>query len=142
MISRNKINLVVFASYCVILCFLVLGCEEKCPTCPTYKNYYIVRVSGDGAIGTTGSSVTLKVLVTDRAGFPIEGCRVDWEIIEGRGTLSEETTTTSVKYYIYDIGGEASVDLTLGEIPGEIKVKATVFANGESVVFTVTASET
>ena len=97
------------------------------------EQLFITRVRGNNQtyiIRTTLSS--FEVLVTDGNGFPIEDTRVDWEIIEGEGSLPYETTITSNS-------GKTSIQLTFGEAIGEVKVKATVFGSGEFVIFTVTA---
>ena len=135
----------------VISMLLVVGCEgpvgpqgekgEKGDDGESYiiqptEQIYITRKSGNNQTGNVRTKLTNKfqVLVTNGFGQPLDDIRVDWDIIEGEGSLSYESDITSPN-------GEMSHShyLTFGDTAGEVKVKATVFASGESVVFSATA---
>jgi len=71
--------------------------------------------------------------VNDGNGRIVVGIRVDWEIIQGEGTLYNETTVTGSD-------GKTS-NIIFPQKVGEIRIKATVFGSEESVVFTITVLE-
>ncbi|RKY58176.1 MAG: hypothetical protein DRP95_06210 [Candidatus Latescibacterota bacterium] len=106
------------------------SCNKK-PTEPEVLN--ITCVSRDRQEGLLGSTLdSLVVLVTDSKGRPVEGRRVDFEVVQGEGKLSVKSTLT-------DASGKAYTVLTLGNRSGTVKVKATLFGHDKSVVFTATA---
>ena len=100
-----------------------------------------------GLIFKTGSSEWIRVLVTDKNGNPIEECRVDQSKIEGDTSLYIESTTTWIIYEDHQVnlwGTEPSVarvTINFGITTSIVKVKATVFANGESVKLTMEVIE-
>ncbi|MCD6505600.1 Ig-like domain-containing protein [Candidatus Poribacteria bacterium] len=76
------------------------------------------KISGDGQTGVVGTILQpLVIMVTDQNGNPIAGVSVKFEVIEGSGTLSTDETVTGDD-------GKANVELTLGSVPGTVKVKA------------------
>jgi len=131
-----------FILYTFLLSLFIIGCDKDCPTCPNVNDYYITNVRGDGLTFYAGSSEWIKVLVTDGNGSPIENCRVDWSV-QGDATLYEQSTTTWIRYedpLVNHYGadpGVARVTIMFSNKTGIVKVKATVFANGKSVILTI-----
>ena len=78
----------------------------------------------------------IYVLVTDGKGNPLGGKRVDWEIVQGEGTLQYQTTVTKSTHYTTEDRG-----LTFNRVSNlasdEVQVKATVFGYDASVIATV-----
>lgn len=93
----------------------------------------IARVSGNNQTAVPNSYLpdSLVVLVTDSGGHPVDSQRVDFEVVEGAGTLSVESALS-------DATGYASTRLRLGEEPGQVRVRAQVFGTREAVFFTAT----
>ncbi|HYO45858.1 MAG TPA: hypothetical protein VEY33_04135 [Gemmatimonadota bacterium] len=78
-------------------------------------------VSGDSQIGDTGRLLEdfLVFRVTDAAGRPVAGIRVEWEVVAGGGQVSGKRHET-------DIEGLAAGNFTLGPEPGEHVARALV----------------
>jgi Big-like domain-containing protein len=73
-----------------------------------------------------------QVRVVDRYGNPIPDAPVSWQVVAGRGTVSESTTLT-------DAEGKATTQWTLGDRIGVQKLTATVAdVTIPSLVFTAT----
>ncbi len=93
-------------------------------------------VSGDNQVGTVGATLPnpLVVVVRDADNRPVSGVPIDFQVISGSGSLSQSRVNTAGN-------GKASVLLTLGNVPGEVRVAARADAlAGSPVVFTVTAT--
>ena len=76
----------------------------------------LLKIAGDGQLGTTGlASAPLRVRLT-RNGQPISQGDVDWRVVSGDATLSETHTKT-------DDRGETQVTLALGDDAGGIRVR-------------------
>lgn len=117
----------------VLLMLGMAGCDQKDPA-STDQQLVIARVSGNGQEGRLGRALALPlvILVTNKQGIPVANQRVDFEVIEGKGQLSVESTVTSAE-------GQASTRLTLGKEEGAIKVRASVFGSESAVEFTAVA---
>jgi hypothetical protein len=78
-------------------------------------------VSGDSQIGETGRLLEdfLVFRVTDAAGRPVTGIRVEWEVVAGGGRVSGKRHDT-------DVEGLAAGNFTLGPEPGENVARAVV----------------
>jgi hypothetical protein len=87
---------------------------------------------GDGQTGAVGETLPeeLRIRVTDSRGTPVRQYDVQWIVEEGEGEVSEEVTRT-------DGQGRASVELTLGPVAGENRVRARAGGLG-SAYFTAT----
>ena len=99
---------------------------------------YITRVSGNNQTGWIGVDKQLDVLVTDGNGTPVGATRVDWEIIQGTGDLSTESTVTRIHTHDDAYDGRTSITIIPREA-AELKIKATVFGSSESVIFSIIA---
>jgi hypothetical protein len=118
-----------------ILC-LVAGCREGPaggPTDPTAPVLTLARVSGDSQIGEPGRLLEefLVFRVTDAAGRPVPGLRVEWEIVTGSGRVSGKRHET-------DLDGLAAGNFTLGLEPGEHVARGIVH-DSLSIAFTAFA---
>ena len=74
------------------------------------------------------------ILLSDGNGSALGDNVATWEIINGEGTLTRESTITE-NY------GVAENYLTLGQQLGEVQVKVTAVGSGEYVIFTAKAIE-
>jgi len=79
----------------------------------------LTYLSGDGQTGVVGTVLPLPIEVraTDAFGDPVEGETVDFTIEAGSAQLSVDAAAT-------DAEGKASVVVTLGTTPGEVRVRA------------------
>ena len=82
---------------------------------------YISSAGGENQTGRVGERLarSFSVEVLDPAGFPAEGIRVGWTIINGQGQLDGDASLT-------DSRGKAESWLTLGSVPGTTTVSASV----------------
>ena len=96
----------------------------------------LLKISGDEQEGAGGTALKNPFVVEamDEHGKPIVGKPVQFEILEGGGTLSAQTATT-------DARGKAQITLTLGRAAGVNKVKATAEGIESWVLFTAVATE-
>ncbi len=94
----------------------------------------LLKISGDGQEGELGVPLEKPFFVKAMAehGKPMVGRTVQFDILEGRGTLSSNTVKT-------DASGNARVTLTLGRTTGVNKVKASVVGIRSWVLFTAIA---
>lgn len=102
----------------------VAACGEAPPTdTPTdgSSSVTLITVSGDSQRGETGRLLRefLVFRVTDGAGAPVSGLRVEWEIVSGGGKVSGKRHET-------DAQGLAAGNFTLGPEPGEHVARAVV----------------
>ena len=102
----------------------VAACEDGPPTDTTADpsaSIALVTVSGDSQVGATGRLLEefLVFRVTDGAGAPVTGLRVEWEIVSGGGKVSGKRHET-------DAAGLAAGNFTLGPEPGEHTARAIV----------------
>ncbi len=94
----------------------------------------IAAVSGDAQTGerTTDLANPLVVLVTDAQGNGVSGVNVTWTKTDASGVFSVITASNSQ--------GQASVVYTLGTLPGQSTITASVSGlSGSPVTFTTTA---
>ena len=91
--------------------------------------------SGNNQRGVVGTEVPspLEVSVTNAAGDPIPGVRVNWVVTGNEGTLSATRSITGSD-------GRASVNWTLGTKTGSQSVEAIVVAVASPALFSATAS--
>ena len=90
------------------------------------------KFAGDNQTGPPGSALSnpLVVRVLDAAGDPVNGVTVNWEIVDGGGSVSPQSSTTNSQ-------GRATTTWTLGA-GGNQTARATVSGIG-SVTFNATA---
>ncbi len=89
----------------------------------------LVKRGGDGQSGQPGQTLAqpLVIEVQDAARNPLPGTAVTWQVVQTDGaTLSNVQTVTGA-------GGQASATATLGNVPGNVEVRAT--AGGISATF-------
>lgn len=81
----------------------------------------LATVSGDSQVGEPGRLLQrfLVFRVTDGAGTPVTGLRVEWEVVSGGGKVSGKRHET-------DAAGLAAGNFTLGPEPGEHAARAMV----------------
>lgn len=81
----------------------------------------LASVSGDSQTGQVGRLLEefLVFRVTDSAGQPIVGLRVEWDVVAGGGRVSGKRHET-------DAEGLAAGNFTLGPEPGKHVARATV----------------
>ena len=96
----------------------------------------LLKTSGDRQEGMLDAALPNPFVVEamDELGKPIVGKPVQFEIIQGGGTLSAQTATT-------DAHGQAQITLTLGSAAGVNKVKATAEEIQSWALFTAVATE-
>jgi len=94
----------------------------------------VARIAGDEQQGSINAplSMPLSVRVTASGGAPVEGVVVNWTVTAGGGSVAPATSVT-------DADGVASTTWTLGPIPGQQRVTATV-EGGPSTAFTAVAT--
>lgn len=95
----------------------------------------LARVSGDSQAGEAGRLLAefLVFRVTDPAGRPLAGLRVEWEVVTGGGQVSGKRHET-------DVMGLAAGNFTLGPEPGKNVARATL-ADGHAIEFTAFSIE-
>lgn len=106
------------------MAFLGVACEgvtTGVPREPTSATLSLAIVSGDSQAGEAGRLLErfLVFRVTDDAGGPVVGLRVEWEVVAGGGQVSGKRHET-------DIEGLAAGNFTLGPVPGEHVARALV----------------
>lgn len=93
----------------------------------------IMLVSGNNQTGVVGSPLPDSLIVYVSLEYvPKPSWTVNFEIIQGEGTLSMAANVTDTRGYTWTM-------LTPTGLPGEVKVKASPFLSDSSVVFTATA---
>ena len=102
----------------------VAACEDGPPTDPTADpsaSLALATVSGDSQAGQAGRLLEefLVFRVTDGAGTPVTGLRVEWEVVSGGGKVSGKRHET-------DAAGLAAGNFTLGPGLGEHVARAVV----------------
>ncbi|BDC48031.1 hypothetical protein F183_A03470 [Bryobacterales bacterium F-183] len=90
----------------------------------------LLMSSGDGATGFPGGQLAIAVRVTDAAGLPVAGALVNFTRVSGSATLSRASVQTG-------LDGTATIQLTMGEVLGEVRIRAEV-AGLTPVTFTLT----
>ena len=104
----------------------------------------IVYVSGDEQTGTVGEELAQPFVVElqDSAGHPYPGVTIGWDVKQGGGSVSSETTTTGDDFAGDPSNyGRAQTSLTLGIESGNLNNKVEAYRNGvNSVVFEATAN--
>lgn len=75
--------------------------------------------AGDGATGYPGGQFAITVKVTDAAGLPIAGTLVNFTRVSGSATLSRTAVQTT-------LDGTATIQVTMGEVLGEVRIRADV----------------
>jgi outer membrane autotransporter protein/uncharacterized repeat protein (TIGR01451 family) len=95
----------------------------------------LFAVSGDGQTGPVGEPLAedFVVRIAQPANKSLAGVTVQWQVMEGGGSLSAVSSTT-------DANGLASVRLALGPSPGLNRVSAGLQGGG-SVVFSATGTQ-
>lgn len=95
----------------------------------------VEAVAGDQQTGLPGAEIApFVVSVTDEFGNALPGVTVRWSILDGGGTLGQESTTT-------DINGHSSVTYRLPVFPGTAHVRAAANGSGVGTTFSATAAE-
>src|SRR3954471_4813476 len=90
--------------------------------------------SGDGQTGTVQGALAAPfvVKVVDQFGTQISGVGVTWTRLTGGGSLAAATSTTNAT-------GLANVQYTLGSVPGDETIRASVSGVATTVTFTAHA---
>jgi hypothetical protein len=114
----------------------VAACEDGPPTdtaAGSPESVALATVSGDSQVGDAGRLLQefLVFRVTDRAGTPLAGLRVEWQVVTGGGKVSGKRHET-------DAAGLAAGNFTLGPEPGENVARAVV-RDSMSIEFTAFA---
>ena len=115
----------------LIICVLIIGCDNKCPTCLRNEKVFISLSSSHST--SESNFEVIHIVVTDNGGHPRSSIRVDWEIIQGEGTLSETSSLT-------DDSGKAYSGVYWSQ-PGIIKIKAIVEGNVTDDIITIEVGE-
>lgn len=102
----------------------VAACGKGTPTdapAESSSSLALATVSGDSQIAETGRLLDqfLVFRVTDGAGRPVAGVRVEWGIVAGGGKVSGKRHET-------DVEGLAAGNFTMGPEPGENVARAVV----------------
>jgi hypothetical protein len=113
----------------LLLLFLVLGCDSSSEP---RTGFALVVVSGANQTSGTGMTLTEPVVVrvADGNDRPVVNAEVQWQAIEGGGTVSERITRTNTE-------GLATVRWTLGNDPGQQLLLAST--DGGSVTIPATS---
>lgn len=107
-------------SFILILCATLVSCDDDdAVVCNT-----IAVHDGNDQLGLPGQTMAspLQVRVTDPSGQPVTNAQVSWEVVEGGGSVSTNTTNTNAQ-------GIAEVNWVYGQENG--KVRATVNNHGD-----------
>lgn len=90
-------------------------------------------VSGNNQSGEVGQALAqdFVVSIAPEAAKAFGGVSINWQIVDGSGTLRDSVTQT-------DAGGQARNRLTLGQAPGPTQVRASIL-NGPQVTLVATA---
>jgi hypothetical protein len=104
--------------------FVGVACEDGPPTdasADLSESLALATVSGDSQVGAPGRLLQrfLVFRVTDGAGGPVTGLRVEWQIVSGGGKVSGKRHET-------DAAGLAAGNFTLGPELGEHVARAVV----------------
>ena len=86
--------------------------------------------SGDGATGYPGGQLAISVRVTDAGALPVAGALVNFTVVSGSAKLSRTAVQTA-------LGGTATIQVTMGEVLGEVRIRADV-SGLAPVTFTLT----
>jgi hypothetical protein len=118
-------------SWAAATLLLVAGCGGPDSAGPPPTR--VISVSaGDGQTAPVTTAVQLTARVTDPAGSPEAGVSVSWSVVSGGGSIPASSAT--------DADGKASATLTLGQIAGSQRARATADGVGNTPAdFTVTA---
>lgn len=94
----------------------------------------VARTGGDQQQGQVNAalSVPLSVRVTSTDGRPLQGVTVSWTVTAGGGSVSPGASVT-------DENGVATTNWTLGPVPGQQSVRASIEGGG-STTFAATAT--
>lgn len=94
----------------------------------------VARIGGDQQQGTINTVLTvpLSVRVTSSGGLALEGVTVSWTVTSGGGSVSPPTSVT-------DVNGVATTAWTLGPVPGQQTVTASL-QDGATTTFTAVAT--
>lgn len=119
-----------FSRYAVVALLILAACDSD-PTAP--RPAALAPLLGDEQTALVGTTLPqpLQVAVRDSRERPLPDTWVHWHVAPGRGSLTADSVRT-------DAQGTASVQLVLGDLPGELRVTASV-AGLAPVQFTVTA---
>jgi hypothetical protein len=112
------------------------ACEDGPPTDTipdSTESIALAAVSGDSQVGEPGRLLQefLVFRVTDGAGAPVTGLRVEWEVVSGGGKVSGKRHET-------DAAGLAAGNFTLGRETGE-QVARAVVRDSMGIAFTAFA---
>jgi hypothetical protein len=93
--------------------------------------------SGDNQSAPVNTSLAepLVVMVGDEFNNPFSGASIEWLVVSGQATLSQQITTSCD-------GGLAQVNVQLGATPGPIQIKAQFAGatSGPNIIFNITAT--
>lgn len=138
MLSKKDIIFLLLIVFLSLICF---SCSSDSTTKPQsddktndLEKIHISIASGNQQTGQVSTTIpdSLVALITDEEDNPVSGQRVDFEIIQGTGTLSPESSISNEVGY-------AGTMLTLGDQEEEIKVEAKVSGTEEIIIFTATS---
>lgn len=99
-----------------------------------------VVVVGDGErLRRVGDRDELAVRVTRADGVPVAGARVVWRITEGAGELvAADGAAGDAPATLTDGDGVARVDFVADDVPGVVRVTATLASSGDATDFEIT----
>lgn len=125
---NNRIIFVVSIFIFLFLCFSN-NCDKN-PSNSTTDDNVITILSGNEQSGIVGDTLPtpLSILVHDKDGNAVINKRIDFIIIDGEGSLTDDIVMT-------DQYGNASTRLILGNIEGIIRVKASIYNSDNYVIF-------
>src|SRR5262249_42452473 len=94
----------------------------------------IQATSGDKQSGSAGQKLTQVLVSTigDKCGSPMRGVAVNWTVT-GSATLTNTVSTSNSN-------GQVFTGVVLGQIPGAVKITATLASGGASVSFNATTN--
>ena len=116
-----------------LVALAVASCRNDSPTGPSATPAALRVGIGSGQTAAVGTALatSLTVIVSDAAGKPVSGARVDWDVGVGAGTAAPASSLSNSD-------GVASTTWTLGTVAGTQRVSAQV-GGLTPVVFTATA---
>ncbi|MEK7379969.1 MAG: Ig-like domain-containing protein [Gemmatimonadota bacterium] len=91
-------------------------------------------LAGDQQTDTVGRTLRTPLIarVTDHVGNPVSGVAVGWQVIGGGGTLDRSSSTSNLSGIVF-------ADYTLGTLPTQNRVRATMTTPPAAVDFVSTA---
>lgn len=113
----------------IVLASLVTGCEPAGSSGKTLYSYTMTEVSGNNQSVASGGNESNPIVVrVDMNELPTSGITVEWNIIEGDGSLSSNSGVT-------DKDGYVQTTYISGNTTTDVKILATVNFSASSEHF-------